>query len=410
MRGTSRDVWVTGIGLVSSLGEGVGVHAALLTPGSTPSPVLNDTAFAPYSVHPLVPLDLSKQIPKKSDQRQMEGWQRIGVYAAGLALADAGIAGRPELLDRTELVVAAGSGERDTSVDCSVLERLDGREDTGVLAKEILPSALRPTLFLAQLSNLLAGNISVVHNVTGSSRTFMGEEMAGLAAAETAVRRIAAGQGELSLVGGSLNAERQDLLLAYELGRNLWRGPFLPVWARQQAGGGFVPGSIGAFLVLESRSHAEARGASPYAKVSGIVSDRSNREPGEATAAAMELFAALCGDLPKGPLPVLSGASGVAPITGEELAFLAKLTPAGFDAAIRAYGSLLGHGVEAHLITGMALAALAVSAGRFLPQLGPSHIERPFDGSPSRVLVTSFGHWRGEGLALIEAVAARGAS
>ena len=41
-----------------------------------------------------------KQIPKKSDQRQMEPWQRIGVYAAGLALADAGIAGKPELLDR----------------------------------------------------------------------------------------------------------------------------------------------------------------------------------------------------------------------------------------------------------------------------------------------------------------------
>ena len=35
---------------------------------------------------------------------------------------------------------------------------------------------LRPTLFLAQLSNLLAGNISIVHGVTGSSRTFMGEE------------------------------------------------------------------------------------------------------------------------------------------------------------------------------------------------------------------------------------------
>src|ERR1700734_4050117 len=31
-------------------------------------------------------------------------------------------------------------------------------------------------LFLAQLSNLLAGDISIVHGVTGSSRTFMGEE------------------------------------------------------------------------------------------------------------------------------------------------------------------------------------------------------------------------------------------
>ena len=52
-------------------------------------------------------------------------------------------------------------------------------------------SDLRPTLFLAQLSNLLAGNISIVHGVTGSSRTFMGEEAAGIDAARIALARIA---------------------------------------------------------------------------------------------------------------------------------------------------------------------------------------------------------------------------
>ncbi|MFX6269903.1 beta-ketoacyl synthase N-terminal-like domain-containing protein, partial [Acinetobacter baumannii] len=90
----------------------------------------------------------------------------------------------------------------------------------------------RPTLFLAQLSNLLAGNISIIHNVTASSRTFMGEEMAGLSAIENAVRRVQAGQADVVLVGGALNAERADLLLGYELGHNLWAHPFLPVWQR----------------------------------------------------------------------------------------------------------------------------------------------------------------------------------
>jgi len=47
---------------------------------------------------------------------------------------------------------------------------------------------LRPTLFLAQLSNLLAGNISIVHGVTGSSRTFMGEEVAGVDAVRSRTR------------------------------------------------------------------------------------------------------------------------------------------------------------------------------------------------------------------------------
>ncbi len=42
-------------------------------------------------------IDFSKQIPKKSDQRQMEAWQRIGTYAAGLAL-DAALALRRHAL------------------------------------------------------------------------------------------------------------------------------------------------------------------------------------------------------------------------------------------------------------------------------------------------------------------------
>ena len=50
-------------------------------------------------------------------------------------------------------------------------------------------SDLRPTLFLAQLANLMAGNISIVHGVTGSSRTFMGEEQAGVDALRIALAR-----------------------------------------------------------------------------------------------------------------------------------------------------------------------------------------------------------------------------
>ena len=79
-------------------------------------------------------------------------------------------------------------------------------------------SDLRPTLFLAQLSNLLAGNIAIVHGVTGSSRTFMGEEASGVDAVRIALARIAAGQSDIALVGAAHNGERKDLLLLYEFG------------------------------------------------------------------------------------------------------------------------------------------------------------------------------------------------
>lgn len=394
-----REAWITGIGLTSSVGEGVDAHVAALS--NSAGPVLNETAYAPYEVHPLAQIDLGKQIPKKSDQRQMEPWQRIGVYAAGLALDDAGLAHQTELLARTNLVVAAGSGERDTAVDAKILESISSRPDAEILAKEVLPTALRPTLFLAQLSNLLAGNISIVHHVTGSSRTFMGEEMAGIAAIENSVRRLHARQGDLFLVGGALNAEREDLLLNYEFGCNLFPHPFRPVWQRGQEGGGFVAGSAGAFLVIEARDHAEARGAKPYARIDAVVSDRTRRAAGDTRDSLIQLFDAISAHLDSGPLPVLSGASGVEPATREELEFLYGLEGEGHHPAIRAYGSRLGHSVEAHFPLGIALAAIALERGAFYPAFDGSGVEEAYAGAPERVLVTGAGHWRGEGLALL---------
>src|SRR5262249_43281345 len=97
MADASRDALITGIGIVSCLGEGAEAHwQGLLERRGN----IDAERFAPYVVHPLPALDLDKQIPKKGDQRQMEAWQRTGTYAAGLALADAGVKGNAELLAR----------------------------------------------------------------------------------------------------------------------------------------------------------------------------------------------------------------------------------------------------------------------------------------------------------------------
>ena len=78
-----REVWITGVGLLTCLGEGLEATWQHLERGDPPP--YDDKSFAPYIVHPLAPVNFDKQIPKKSDQRQMEPWQRIGVYAAGLS-------------------------------------------------------------------------------------------------------------------------------------------------------------------------------------------------------------------------------------------------------------------------------------------------------------------------------------
>ena len=276
MADAPREVWVTGLGIVSCLGEGVDAHWQGLAEQRI---TVDAERFKPYLVHPLAPLDLDKQIPKKGDQRQMEAWQRIGTYAAGLALDQAGVKGDTALLERMDMIVAAGGGERDYAADEALLSGLGHADNPEAMLNERLMADLRPTLFLAQLSNLLAGNISVVHGVVGSSRTFMGEESAGTDAVRTACARIASRQGEIFLVGGSYNAERPDVLLEYEMAGLPLKGEYAPVWERQARGGGLVIGSLGCFLVIESREHAARRGARGWARIVSVATDPAFPDP-----------------------------------------------------------------------------------------------------------------------------------
>ena len=396
MADAPRECWITGIGIVSCLGEGAAAHWQAL---NAPPPMPDAGTFAPYFVHRLAPLDLDKQIPKKGDQRQMEPWQRIGTYAAGLALESAGAKGNGELLARMDMIVAAGGGERDETVDAGVLSGMPKAENPGAFLNERLMSDLRPTLFLAQLSNLLAGNISIVHGVTGSSRTFMGEESAGVDAVRIALSRIEAGQSEIALVGGAQNSERRDFLIIFAFGEQLLTDRFMPVWERAPRGG-MALGSLGAFLVLESREHAIARGAKPLARLARVLSQRTNRQGDAARVALAAMWNTLAGNIGVGGVGVISGATGVEPATAQERAFLQTLS----DVPVRASGSYIGHGFEPQFPMNIALATLALGKDKLFPPGDSSGFERPMAGPLAQVVVTSVGHWRGEGMALVEAV------
>jgi 3-oxoacyl-[acyl-carrier-protein] synthase II len=389
-----RETWITGIGIVSCLGEGADVHWQRL---NQPPPVPDAEAFAPYLVHRLAAIELDKQIPKKGDQRQMEPWQRIGTYAAGLALDSAGAKGDAELLGRMDMIVAAGGGERDEAVDAAILSGLGKAEHRDAFLNERLMSDLRPTLFLAQLSNLLAGNISIVHGVTGMSRTFMGEESAGIDAVRIALSRIQAGQSDISLVGGSFNAERKDILLLFELGGYPLKKPFAPVWERAARRGGLAVGSLGAFLVLESRDHATARNAKPLARLASVQSDRVRRQPGAVASSLARMWKTVAARVAPGGVAVISGASGAEPATAEERAWLSTIT----EVPVRATGTYLGHGVEPQFVMNIALATVALGHEKlFVPGSGS---EAAMDKPLAQVVVTGVGHWRGEGMALVEA-------
>jgi 3-oxoacyl-[acyl-carrier-protein] synthase II len=391
----SAEVWITGIGLATSLGEGLDANWDALAAGRIN---VDEKTYAPSIVHPFAPVNFDTQIPKKGDQRQMEAWQRIGTYAAGLALDSAGVKGNKEILSRMDMIVAAGGGERDISVDTSILNaEARGNSAPGFL-NERLMSDLRPTLFLAQLSNLLAGNIAIVHGVCGTSRTFMGEEVAGVDATRIALARIAAGQSDIVLIGGSHNGERKDLLVLYEFGDFNLTDKFVPVWQRKEHPG-FALGSAGAFLVIESKAHATARGAKPFARLTSAVADHSRRKQSGDIEVTLEKLWSELGHI-KGGGAIITGATGAEPATSEERAFLAKHG----DFAVRATGTRFGHTLDTQFPLGLALAAMSLSRAALFPPADSTGAEIEMSVAPTQIVVVATGHWRGEGMALVEAI------
>src|SRR5262245_2709807 len=274
----ANEVWITGAGMLSALGEGDAAQWQGLAAAAAGHSAVDAVSFAPFPVFPIREVDLDRHIPRKGDQRAMLPLMHYGVSASGMALTEAGIAGDAALLGRTNLIAAITGGERDEAVDEQIMTLMMAEGAGPALLNEQLSTNLRPTLFLAQLPNLFAANIAIVHGLVGASRTFMGEESAGVDAVRIAFERIGAGQGDLFLVGAACSATRRDELSVLHAGSVLLTGPPGDLWSRTRAG--ICMGSIGAFLVLESRRHAEARGAYPLARLAALASDRCRRDPG----------------------------------------------------------------------------------------------------------------------------------
>ena len=99
-------------------------------------------------------------------------------------------------------------------------------------------------------------------------------------------------------------------------------------------------------------------------------------------------------------IAIISGATGAEPATGEERAFLSTLP----GVAVRATASYIGHGMESQFPMNIALAAVSVKQGELFAAHDVSDTEMPHRGPLRQAVVTGVGHWRGEAMALVEAV------
>jgi 3-oxoacyl-[acyl-carrier-protein] synthase II len=130
-----------------------------------------------------------------------------------------------------------------------------------------------------------------------------------------------------------------------------------------------------------------------------VVAEHCRRQPGDIEAALERMWGRVAGSLDSGRTAVISGATGAEPATSEERAFLERHR----DVAVRATGTYLGHALEPQFPMNVALAAIAVNRGSLFPPGDDSGMERPMDGPLAQAVVTAVGHWRGEGMAVLEA-------
>ncbi|WP_298464041.1 beta-ketoacyl synthase N-terminal-like domain-containing protein [uncultured Erythrobacter sp.] len=264
-----RAVVVTGMGIVCPLGcssEAI-IHALNQTDASSG---IDRQTFAPYPVRPAVNTNGDRFLRRPGERRVMSDMMLHAVEAAGQALSSAGLIGREEGLDDINMLVAAGMSARDPRADAELLAERGNTAQTGPAFNRRLQSELKPTLFLAQLSNLVAGNLSLMFGIKGSSRTISGEEIAGAQCLETAFRQIASGQREVVLVGGSFSAERPEVIASYAAAGILAHN--------EVPDAGAVLATASVFLVLESATSAEMRGQKPLARMRDVQTRLGNRK------------------------------------------------------------------------------------------------------------------------------------
>lgn len=260
-----HDVCVTGFGLLNAIGDSKNINQIHL---DTPFKTFDNNHFPPYFYHPFPSFNTNDQIPRNADKRMMSTIMLASVYTSGLALKMAGLNDRSEFLRKTNLILAARNGNREAENDNKLLSNIYMQGIDNDNNNKLMMEGYRPTWFLAEIPNLVASNISIIHGVLGSSQTLLGEEPAGGNALKIAFERIKHGQSEIVLVGGSCYCGDPDIMNSFIESDHLLKGDFTDVY--QRVNGGMCLGDSSAFLVLESIKHAKERGAKILVKINSV--------------------------------------------------------------------------------------------------------------------------------------------
>lgn len=191
---------------------------------------------------------------------QTDRWTHLGLYAAELALADAGA--DPAGWDEYDMAVVTASSSGGTEFGQREIEKLwlSG------------PGHVSAYQSIAWFYAATTGQVSIRHGMRGSCGVIATEQAGGLDAIGHARRLIGTDAG-LVVTGGTDAGLCPYGLVAQICGGLLSHRPdaaraYLPFGADAC---GYLPGEGGAMLIVEDAAHARVRGARPYGTIAGYA-------------------------------------------------------------------------------------------------------------------------------------------
>ena len=204
-------------------------------------------------------LDIEKFMESK-EARKVDPFTAYGIAAASMAVEDASLTEGSYDPERTGVLVSSGIG------GMQFLQTQHKR------ALEGGPRRVSPQLIPQMITNILAGYISMKFNFKGPNFCITSACASGTHSIGEASRMIAYGDADVMVAGGSEASVEMLGVAGFAALRATSRRNDDPEGASRpfdKDRDGFVMAEGAGVVILESREHAEARGANIYCSVSG---------------------------------------------------------------------------------------------------------------------------------------------
>jgi 3-oxoacyl-[acyl-carrier-protein] synthase II len=283
MLGSERRVVITGLGVVTPLGDSPDqMYRALIEGCGAVRPLeafrvsgLPNDVGAEIREFDLKNYSLPKyKTALRKSRKYMARDIQLAVAAAQLAVADAGLIEGG--VDPTRIGIDLGAGlissELDELAPAITLSYQSGKNfDFQIWGREGI-GTIEPIWLLKYLPNMLACHISILIDCQGPSNTITEADASSNLAIAEAARVIARGKADVMIAGGADSKIHPLSLVRMALLDNMshWRdepsGACRPFDRRRD---GWVPGEGAGIVILEERRHALARGAPIFGEVLG---------------------------------------------------------------------------------------------------------------------------------------------